>query len=104
MEENTAQSEHTSSIESESNNVVFTLSPVDEKPRKRGSKKASQSDIILDAFMEGKDKLVEIRSEGKNVHYLLYAFRYELNKRIDARKLKKISTFILNKQLFLEKE
>ena len=85
MEEREAQYEHTPSIDTEPNNVVFTLSPVKEIPKKKPRKKTSKHDRILNAFLEGEDKLTEIKREGRNISYLLYGFRYELNERINAR-------------------
>ena len=77
--------------------VEFDMKPVEKKPSRR-YRKGSKYDPILDAFMEGTDKLVEVIVEGKGANYL----RTQLNKRIEAKGLKaKIS--VVNNVLYLEK-
>lgn len=99
MEDKKTQSENTHSMEPDPDKLVFTLSPVEKIPRMKPKKKISKYDIILDTFMKSKDTLFEISLEVKNVYYV----HSQLKKRIEARKLKKISVFLLNHQLFLEK-
>ena len=74
------------------------MKPRKSKPRRR-YRKGSKYDPILDAFMEGTDKLVEVTVEGKNANYL----RPQLNKRIEAKGLKKVKTSVVNNVLYLEK-
>ncbi len=77
--------------------VKFDMKPVEKKPSRR-YRKGSKYDPILDTFMEGTDKLVEVIVEGKGANYL----RTQLNKRIEAKGLKaKIS--VVNNVLYLEK-
>jgi hypothetical protein len=51
------------------NEVKFDLKPVDEKPSRR-YKKGSKYDLILDAFMEGEEDLVEVNMSGKDANYM----------------------------------
>ncbi len=60
--------------------VKFSLKPVEEKPPRR-YRKGSKYDGILEAFLEGKDKMVTVSVEGKEPNYL----RTQLNKRINAK-------------------
>ena len=62
--------------------VKFELKPL-KKKKPRRYRTGSKYDPILDAFLEGKDSLVEVSVEGKDANYL----RMQLNKRIKARKL-----------------
>jgi hypothetical protein len=77
--------------------VKFNLKPVEEKPSRR-YRKGSKYDPILDAFLEGTDKLVEISIEGKDANYL----RTQLQKRIEARNLKKLKVSVVNNIAYLE--
>jgi len=65
--------------------IKFDLRPVEEKPSRK-YRKGSKYDPILDAFMEGTDKLVSVSVEGRDANYL----RTQLNKRIEARGLRGI--------------
>jgi len=79
--------------------VKFDLKPVKRKPSRR-YRKGSKYDPILDAFMETTENLVEVTVEGRDANYL----RTQLNKRIEARRLKaKIKTSVVNNVLYLEK-
>jgi len=64
----------------------------------RRYRKGSTYDQILDVFMEGTDKLVEVTVEGKDANYL----RTQLNKRIEAKGLK-LKTSVVNNVLYLQK-
>ena len=77
--------------------VKFKLKSVEKKPSRR-YRKGSKYDPILDAFMEGTDKLVEVTVEGKDANYL----RTQLNKRIEAKGLK-VKTSVVNGVLYLQK-
>ncbi len=77
--------------------VKFDMKPVEKKPS-RQFRKGSKYDPILDAFMAGEDKLVQVTVEGKDVNYL----RTQLNKRIEAKGLK-VKTSVVNGVLYLEK-
>ena len=77
--------------------VKFKLKPRKRKPRRR-YRKGSKYDPILDAFIEGTDKLVEVTVEGRDANYL----RTQLNKRIEAKKLK-VKTSVVNNVLYLER-
>ena len=79
--------------------VKFELKPRKEKPKRR-ARKGSKYDPILDAFMEGKDSLVEVSVEGRDANYL----RMQLNKRAKARELKGIKVSVVNDVCYLEKE
>ena len=78
--------------------VKFDLKPVKKKPS-RMYRKGSKYDPILDAFIEGKDSLVEVTVEGRDAYYL----RTQLNKRIEARELKGVQISVVNNIAYLEK-
>jgi len=77
--------------------VSFNLTPVADKPSRR-YRKGSKYDPILDAFMEGEDRLVEVSLAGKEANYL----RTQLNKRIEARNLN-VKVSVVNNIAYLEK-
>lgn len=79
--------------------VKFKLKPVEKKPPRR-YKKGSKYDPILDEFLDGEEKLVNVTVEGKDANYL----RTQLNKRIDVRDLKdEVRTSVVNNLLYLER-
>ena len=78
--------------------VKFDLKPVEKKPSRK-YRKGSKYDPVLDAFIEGTDNLVEVTVPGKDANYL----RTQLNKRIEARGLKKAKTSVVNNVLYLER-
>ena len=78
--------------------VKFDLKPVKKKPRRYRT--GSKYDPILDAFMEGKDSLVEVSVGGRDANYL----RMQLNKRIKARGLVGVQVSAVNDVCYLEKE
>jgi len=80
------------------NEVKFLLKPIEEKPTRR-YRKGSKYDPIIDAFVEGADDLVEVNVGGKDANYL----RTQLNKRIEARNLKKVKVSVVNNICYLEK-
>ena len=77
--------------------VRFELKPLKKKPRRYRT--GSKYDPILDAFMEGKDSLVEVSVEGRDAYYL----RMQLNKRAKARGLKGVRVSAVNDVVYLEK-
>jgi hypothetical protein len=77
--------------------IKFELQPVDEKPT-RTYAKGSKYDPIIDSFLEGKNKLVEVTTE-KEPNYL----RTQLGKRITARELTGIAVSVANNKAYLEK-
>ena len=77
--------------------VKFELKPVKKKPRKYRTE--SKYDPILDAFMTGKDNLVEVSIEEKDAYYL----RMQLNKRIKARGLEGVQVSAVNNVCYMEK-
>ena len=77
--------------------IKFDLKPVKKKPSRR-YRKGSKYDPILDAFVKGTEILVEVSVEGRDANYL----RTQLNKRIEAKKLK-VKTSVVNNILYLEK-
>jgi len=77
--------------------IKFKLKPRKTKPSRR-YRKGSKYDPIIDTFMEGTDNLVEVTVEGRDANYL----RTQLNKRIEAKKLK-VKTSVINNVLYLEK-
>jgi hypothetical protein len=77
--------------------VSFNLTPVTEKPSRR-YRKGSKYDPILDAFMEGEARLVEVSLPGKEANYL----RTLLNKRIEARNLR-VKVSVVKNIAYLEK-
>ena len=77
--------------------VKFDMKPVEKKPSRR-YRKGSKYDPILDAFMEGTDKLVEVTVPEKDANYL----RTQLNKRIEAKGFK-VKTSVVNNVLYLQK-
>ena len=79
--------------------VKFKLKPVQEKLHRR-TKKGSKYDPIVDKFLKGTEKLVELSVVGKDGNYL----RTQLNKRIEARDLgKKVKVSVVNNICYLEK-
>jgi len=96
MYESDAQAESTP-LE-ESNSVVYKISPVEEKPSRK-YRKGSKYDGIIDAFRKSKDTLVKVIVEGKDANYL----RTQLNKRIEARNIRKIKVSVVNSVCYLEK-
>ncbi len=78
--------------------VMFNLTPVEEKPSRR-YRKGSKYDPILDAFMSGTDSLVAVEVPEKDVNYL----RTQLNKRIEARRLSGVKVSVVNNTCYLEK-
>jgi len=79
--------------------VSFNLTPVTEKPSRR-YRKGSKYDPILDAFIEGTDSLVTVDVSGKDANYL----RTQLNKRIEARRLRGVKVSVVNNTCYLEKK
>lgn len=79
------------------NEVKFDLKPIERKPSRR-YRKGSKYDPILDAFLEGTDKLVEVHVENKDANYL----RTQLQKRIEARNLKNLKISVVNNIAYLE--
>jgi len=65
---------------------------------KRRYRKGSKYDPILDAFLEGKNKLVAVEVLGKDGNYI----RAQLKKRVDARDLK-VDVSVVNNKVYLEK-
>ena len=65
---------------------------------KRKYRKGSKYDPILDAFLEGNHKLVNVEVPGRDGNYV----RTQLKKRIDARDLK-IDVSVVNNKVYLEK-
>ena len=78
--------------------ISFELQPVDEKPSRK-YRKGSKYDPVLDAFLEGSDKLVTVAVEGKDANYL----RTQLTKRIDARNITNVKVSVVNNVAYLEK-
>jgi hypothetical protein len=78
--------------------IKFDLKPIEEKPSRR-YRKGSKYDPILDAFAEGDEDLVEVNVSGRDANYL----RTQLNKRIEARNLKKVKVSVVNNVCYLEK-
>ena len=79
--------------------VIFDLSPVEEKPSRK-YRKGSKYDPIINAFLESEDNLVTVEAEGKEANYL----RTQLKKRIDARDLQdRIEVSVVNNVAYLEK-
>jgi hypothetical protein len=69
------------------------------KPNRR-YRKGSKYDPILDVFVQGEDRLVEVSLEGKDANYL----RTQLNKRIEARRMGgAVKVSVVNSVTYLEK-
>ena len=79
--------------------VKFDLKPIEEKPRSK-YRKGSKYDAVLDEFLEGASKLVEVSVDGKEANYL----RLQLSKRIEARKIGGVKVSVVNGVVYLEKE
>ena len=79
--------------------MKFELKPVERKGQRTYQKSRSKYTPILDRFMEGTDSLVEVTVEGRDANYL----RTQLNKRIEAKGLKKVKTSVVNNVLYLER-
>lgn len=79
--------------------LKYTLKPVESKPR-RGYRRGSKYDPIIDAFLESEEDIVEVEVEGKDPNYV----RMQLNKRIEVRELRdKVRTSVINNVLYLER-
>ena len=79
--------------------VKFKLKPVEKKSARR-FRKGSKYDPILDAFIEGKENLVEVTVKGRDANYL----RSQLSKRIEARGLEgKMEASVANDCCYLQK-
>jgi len=78
--------------------VSFNLTPVTEKPSRR-HRKGSKYDPILDAFMERTEGLVTVEVPEKDANYL----RTQLNKRIEARRMRGVKVSVVNDVCYLEK-
>jgi hypothetical protein len=78
--------------------LKFDLKPVVEKPSRR-YRKGSKYDPILERFIKGTAKLVEVSMEGKDANYL----RTQLNKRVEVRRLKNVKVSVINDAAYLEK-
>lgn len=79
--------------------VKFDFKPVEEKPRRK-HRTGSKYDAVLDAFMKGSAKLVEVSMEGKEANYL----RLQLSNRIGAREIGGVTASVVNGVVYLEKE
>jgi ATP-dependent protease HslVU (ClpYQ) ATPase subunit len=80
--------------------VSFKIVEVREKPRKKQRKRSKKYDQIIDAFREGKSRLVRVDDTGKEANYL----RLQLKKRIDACELgEQIRVSVVNNAAYLEK-
>jgi len=77
--------------------VKFNISPIGEMP-KRKYRKGSKCDPIIDKFLEGNHKLVNVKVLGKDGNYL----RIQLKKRVDARGLN-VDVSVVNNKVYLEK-
>lgn len=84
---------------SETTTTPFTMKSVKKKPS-RSYRKGSMYDPILDAFIKGTDKLVNVTVKGKTANYL----RTQLNNRISARKITDLKVSVVNDVLYLEKK
>ena len=79
--------------------IKFDLKPVTSKPARR-YRKGSKYDPIIDVFVQGEDRLVEVSIEGKDANYL----RTQLNKRLEARMLGgEVKVSVVNDVAYLEK-
>jgi len=78
--------------------IKFDLKPVEEKPSRK-YRKGSKYDPVIDAFIEGTDKLVEASVPGKDANYL----RTQLNKRIEARGIAGVNVSVVNNVCYIEK-
>jgi hypothetical protein len=77
----------------------FSFSPVKEKPR-RGYRKGSKYDQIIDQFISSDMNLVTLNVPSKEPNYV----RLQIDKRIKKRNLKeKINVSVVNKEVYLEK-
>jgi hypothetical protein len=80
--------------------LSFQLVGVDQKPRRRFTKR-SKYDSIIDKFCEGDSKLARVEVSGREANYV----RTQLKKRIDARELdKQIEVSVVNNGVYLEKK
>ena len=79
--------------------LKFILTPTEDKPTRR-YRKGSKYDAIIDDFEKQKYTLAKVSVDGKEANYL----RTQLNKRIDARKMKNISISVVNNICYIEKK
>jgi hypothetical protein len=78
--------------------IVYTLTPVNEKPSRK-YRKGSKYDPILDAFLEQDHPLSKVTVTGKDANYL----RTQLNKRLEARRISTVKVSVVNNVCYLEK-
>ncbi len=79
--------------------VRFELKPVDERP-KRGFKRRSKYDPIIDRFLMEKHDLVRVEAENRNSNYM----RINLNRLIISRGMKdRVKASVVDGGLYLEK-
>ena len=76
----------------------FSISAVDNKPRRK-YRKGSKYDPIIDSFLEGEDNLVSVKVPDKEPNYL----RMQLHKRIEKRGLSNVDVCVVSNYVFLEK-
>lgn len=76
----------------------FRIEPVEAKPRR--FRQGSKYDPIIDEFLKGEERLVEVSVEGKSPHYL----RMQLNKRIQLRELgEQLKVSVAGEVAYMEK-
>jgi len=81
--------------------IRYTISPVDEKPQKKGKPKGSSKYApIIDAFLESEHKLVKVENTGKKPIILCAT----LKRLCKQRGLDSVTVSIRNKEVYLEKE
>ncbi len=81
--------------------VHFTITPVEEKPKKKTyrPKGSSKYAPILDAFLESEHKLVKVENTGKKAIYLSAV----LKRLCKQRGLDSVTISVRNKEVYLEK-
>lgn len=84
--------------ELEPKGLAFSLKPTKTKPTRK-YRKGSKYDPILEAFLKGPDALVSVTIQDRDANYI----RTQLNKRIEAKKVKGVTVSVVNDVCYLEK-
>lgn len=81
--------------------INYNMEPVDEKPRKLGSKRGGRYkyDPIIEAFLESEHGLVRVEGTGREANYL----SMQLKRVLDRREVNDVAVSVRNREVYLEK-
>ena len=81
--------------------LPFSITPVDEKPKRKGKPKGSRKYApIIDAFLESEHKLVKVENTRKDAYYLSAV----LKRLCEKRGIDRVTVSVRNKEVYLEKD